>query len=272
MTSFEVLRTGRLAACVLAAMLASGCAGDLGAQGRLPACNARPVEPADFEPVATERIEGVDRTGYRYAYRGLAGGQVTFYFGVTTDAGGGLPKAGRLPLTTLGGGQLSGQGSEWAFIWNEQFPCDRMRAVGSGLSKEEFIQVLSLAHVIPLEEEEGEGGAAVGGGGETEEELEGEIEGALPPGGPSIEWVAVFGTARNPRDLDRVQRELQSRAGGDVVVLPASCWKGLAQRLGIPRDAHVAALVAITGNELDFRIDQVGGAPTFYGQLLSRCD
>ena len=263
----------RLVAYPVLALVAAGCAGDLGAEGRVPACNARPADPADFEPVASERIEGEERSGYRYAYRGPSGEQVAFYYGVTTDAGGGLPKAGRLPLATLGGGQLSGQGSEWSFIWNEQFPCDRMRVVGSGLSKKEFIQVLSLAHVIPLEEEEGEGGAGIeGGAGEAEEELEGEIEGALPPGGPAIEWVAVFGTARDPKDLDRARRELEQRAGGDVVVSPASCWKGLAQRLGIPRDAYVAALVAVTGNELDFRIEQVGGAPTFYGQLLSRCD
>ena len=263
----------RLAACSVLVVVAAGCAGDLGAESSKPACNRRPIDPADYEPVATEKIEGDQRSGYRYAYRGLSGEQLAFYYGVTTDAGGGLPKAGLLPLATVGGGQLSGQGTEWAFTWSDQFPCDRMRVVGSGMNKKAFIRALSLSQVIPFEEEEGEGGAEIEGGvAEEEEEPEGEIEGALPPGGPAIEWVAVFGSARDPQDLDRVRRELEERAGGDVVVSPASCWKGLPQRLGVPRDAYVAALVAVTGNELDFRIERVGGAPTFYGQLPSRCD
>jgi hypothetical protein len=42
--------------------------------------------------------------------------------------------------------------------------------------------------------------------------------------------------------------------------------------LGIPRDAYVAGLVAITENELDFLIDRVDRVATFYGQLRARCD
>lgn len=265
-----------LAAFSVLAVIGTGCAGDLGAEGSLPACNARPVDPADFEPVATEKVEGETRSGYRYAYRGLSGEQVAFHYGVTTDSGAGLPRAGRLPLASVGAGQLTGRGSSWTFTWTGQFPCDRMRVVGTGLSKAAFIRVLSVSGVIPLEEEEGEGGEAPGlegGAGELEEEeLEGETEGALPPGGPAIEWVAVYGSGRDAEDLDRTRRELEDAAGGDVVVAPASCWKGLAKVLGIPRDSFVAALVAVTGNELDFRIERVGGAPTFYGQLRSRCD
>ena len=264
----------RLVASSVLAVVATGCAGDLGAESGVPACNARPVDPPGFEPVATEKVEGDQRSGYRYAYRGLSGGQVAFYYGVTTDAGGSLPKAGRLPLASVGAGQLTGQGSDWTFSWTAQFPCDRMRVVGTGLSKEAFLQVLSMSGATPFEEEEGEGGGVEGGVGETEEELEGEIEGetegALPPGGPAIEWVAVFGSARDPDDLDRVRRELENRTGGNAVVSPVSCWKGLAQRLGVARGSYVAGLVAVTGNELDFRIEQAGGAPTFYGQLRSR--
>jgi hypothetical protein len=267
-----VLRGRRLAAgAVAAAILASGCAGDLGAQSGVPTCNARPIDPPGFESVATEEIEGDQRNGHRYAYRGAAGEQVAFYYGVTTDEGGGLPKVQQLPLAGIGGGQLLGQGTSWTFTWSDQFPCDQMRAVGTGFTKKGFIRMLGLAHVIPAEEEEGEA-AGVPGVVEEEEELEGEIEGALPPGGPAIEWVAIFESAREPEDLERTRKRLMETAPGNLVVSPATCWKGLAQQLGIPRDAYVAGVVAVTPNELDFVVERVGLPQVFVGQLRSRCD
>jgi hypothetical protein len=267
-------RSRTWAACAALAILATGCAGDLGAESGLPACNARPVDPGGFEPVATEDIEGADRLGHRYAYRGPAGEEVAFYFGVNTGAGDGLPKVQQLPLTTLGAGQLSGQGTSWTFTWADQFPCDRMRVVGSGITQQRFITVLGLAGVIPAEEEEGEGGAPGGipGAVEEEEELEGEIEGALPPGGPAIEWVAIYDSARDPADLERTRRRLMETAPGNLVIAAASCWKGLAQQLGVPRDAQVAGVVAITGNELAFVVERIELSFLFYGQLRSRCD
>lgn len=258
-----------LALWALIAVVATGCAGDLGAESGLPACNARPRDPAGYVPVETEEIEGSDRSGGRYAYRGPDGEQVTFYYGVTTDAGGGLPKVQLLPLAGTGGGQLLGQGTNWTFTWTAEFPCDRMRIVGSGFTKKGFIRMLGGAHVIPAEEEEG---GAAPGIVEGEAELEGEIEGALPPGGPAIEWVAIFETAREPEDLARIEQRLMKVAARNLVVLPASCWKGLAQQLGVPREAHVAGLVALTANELTFVIERVGLPTLFSGQLRSRCD
>lgn len=264
-------RRGLGVTLAVAALLASGCGGDLGAQSGLPACNSRPIDPAGFEPVASEEIEGDERSGHRYDYRGPAGEQASFHYGVTTDEGGGLPQVQRLPLAGLGGGQLSGQGTSWTFTWSDEFPCDRMRVVGTGFTKKGFIQLLGLAHVIPPEEEEGEGGE-VPGIVEDEEEQEGEIEGALPPGGPAIEWVAVYETARTPDDLSDIRQRLMESAAGNLVVSPASCWKGLAQQLGVPKEATVAGVVAVTSNELDFVVERVGLPTIFIGQLRSRCD
>jgi hypothetical protein len=72
--------------------------------------------------------------------------------------------------------------------------------------------------------------------------------------------------------LERIRRELMETAPNNTVVSRASCWKGLPQRLGVPRDAHVAGLVAVTGNELDFYVGRVESAPIFYGQVRARCD
>ncbi len=255
----------RLAALALITVVSAGCgAADLGADGSLPACNARPVEPADYEPIATERIEGETRSGYRYAYRGPAGEEVAFYFGVSTDAGADLPKVTQLPLATLGGGQLSGQGSEWTLTWNDQFPCDRMRVVGNQITKKEFVRVLSLARVIPSEEEEGEAGAPPGVV-EAEEELEGEIEGL--PTGPALEFVGVLATALEPGGLRPTPPRLERLVGDNAWSGAVHCWRGLARSLGVAKDDWMVAVVARTGNELDFVLEQHELTTIFYGQL-----
>lgn len=253
-------------------ILGVGCAGDLGAEGRLPTCNARPNDPAGYEFTGTQEIEGSDHGGRTYGYRGPGGEEVTFFFGVPTDAAAGLPQVGQLPLATIGAGRLLGQGGEWALAWRGQPPCDPMTVVGTGFTRKSFIQVLGQAHVIPPEEEEGEAGVDKGVEGGIEEEPEDEAsEGVLPPGGPTVEWVAVFETARDPNDLERIQRELLDTVPHNVAVSPVTCWKGLAAQLGVPRDRYVAGVVAVTSNELDFVVERVGLTPTFFGQLRARC-
>jgi len=267
--------TFKLLALALAGSLAAGCAGDPGADTGLPACNARPIDPAGYEFEGTEEAESSDHIGRVYRYRATDGREVTFFYGVPTDAARGLPQVGQLPLATVGGGRLLGSGSEWAFVWNDQLPCDPMTVVGSGLKKAEFTSLLAATGVTPFEEEEGEGGApgeGIAGGGEVEEEEEGEIsEGLPPPGGPVTEFLAVFESARDPDDLQPIQDELLEKAPRNIAVSPAGCWKGLAPSLGVSRNHYVAGVVAQTGNELDFVIDRVDRTPIFYGQLRARC-
>lgn len=254
-------------------MVSAGCAGDPGADQGLPTCNARPVDPGGYESVRTEKIEASDHAGHVYEYRGPDGQQVTFFYGVSTDAGQGLPSQGRLPLASVGGGQLTGSGAQWAFRWNDQFPCDPMTVVGNGYTRKTFELLLGLAHVTPPEEEEGEGGGkggiAEGVPGESEEE---EIAEGLPqPGGPVSEFIAVFDSAKDPNDLEEIQAELLEEAPRNIAVSPASCWKGLPQAMGIGRSHYVASVVAQTGNEIDFVIERVDRQPIFYGQLRARC-
>jgi hypothetical protein len=257
----------------LAGSLTAGCAGDPGADTGLQACNARPIDPPGYEAVGTEEIESSDHSGHVYRYRATDGREITFFYGVPTDAAQGMPQAGRLPLASVGAGQLLGSGSEWAFAWNDQFPCDPMTVVGVGLKKKEFIGLLAATGVTPFEEEEGEGapGEGIAAGGEVEEEENEISEGLPPPGGPVSEFVAVFESARDPEDLEEITQELMEIAPRNIAVSPASCWKGLAPSMGVSRNTHVAAVVAATGNELDFVVERVGRIPIFYGQLRARC-
>ncbi len=256
----------------VAGLLAAGCAGDPGADTGLPACNARPVDPGGYEVVGTEEVEASDHSGHVYRYR-LDGREAAFYYGVTTDVAQGLQQVEQLPLASVGGGNLLGSGGEWAFVWNDRFPCDPMTVHGTGFTKKTFTQLLSLARVTAFEEEEGEGapGEGIAGGGELEEE-ENEISEGLPqPGGPVSEFLAVFEAAKNPDDLEPIQKEIMELAPRNIAISPASCWKGLAQSLGITKNHYVAGVVATTGNELDFVLEQVGLTPIFYGQLRARC-
>ncbi|MGH2711293.1 MAG: hypothetical protein ACRDH9_08840 [Actinomycetota bacterium] len=259
------------ASVTLLTALGTACAGDIGAeQGPLPTCNARPVDPPGYQSVATEKVESSDHFGHRYAYLGPDGQELEFLFGIASDAGSGLPKKAQLPLASVGTGTLHGDGEQWAFLWNDTFPCDPMSVTGTGFDRKAFVDVLGFTHVTPPVEEEGAGEGGIEGGVEEQEE-EGEVEGVIPPGGPAVEFVAVYDTAPSIEELDPSPEELMEVAGENVEASPASCWKGLPQRLGVPRDSYVAAIVAITRNELDFAIEAFGTIPLFSGQLRARC-
>ena len=53
----------RMAGVAAVVTLLSGCAGDLGAEGAT--CNARPIDPPGYRPVATELVEGETSNGHR---------------------------------------------------------------------------------------------------------------------------------------------------------------------------------------------------------------
>jgi hypothetical protein len=250
--------------------LGTGCAGDLGAeQGPQPACNARPVDPPGYEGLATEEVEASDHTGHRYAYRGPEGQQIEYLYGVASDAGAGLPQKGQLPLASVGGGRLLGSGEQWAFLWHGDFPCDPMSVTGTGLTRKEFEAILSLTGVIPpREEEEGEAGAIEGGIEEELEEEEGEIEeGIIPPGGPAVEFIAIFATAPDESGVEPYREGLEAAAGDNAWFGPVNCWKSLASRLNVPRDRFAAGMSALTRNELDFFIERYDRVPIFSGPL-----
>jgi hypothetical protein len=264
-----VTRLSALLAC--ASILAGGCAGDLGAGGRLPACGARPIVPPGFSPEGSEEVELNDRLGIREEFRGPAGRRLVFHLGVRPDVERGLPKVDELPLATVGSGRLRGSGQDWVFAWEEGFPCSQMAVVGSGFEQRSFVRTLGFAQVIPFEAEGG------GQGGEGIEEILEEAEGAQGEeaeqgiAGASAEWVAVFDAAADPGELDPGARELREAAGTHLAISPASCWRGLAPRLGVSRNRYVAAVVAAAETELDFVVDRVGRIPEVRGLFPRRC-
>jgi hypothetical protein len=252
-------------------MLAGGCAGDLGAGGRLPACGARPIVPPGFAPERSHEVELEDRVGIREEFRGPEGRRLVFHLGVRPDVERGLPRVDELPLATVGSGRLLGTGQDWVFAWEETFPCSQMAVVGSGFEQRSFVRALGHAQVIPFEAEGG------GKAGESIEEILEEAEGGQGEeaeqgaAGINAEWVAVFDAAADPDDLDPGVRELQKAAGTGLAISPASCWRGLAPRLGVSRNSYVSAVVARTETELDFVVDRVGTIPRVRGLFPRRC-
>jgi hypothetical protein len=264
-----VTRLSALAAS--ASIVAAGCAGDLGAGGRLPACGARPIVPPGFAPEASEKVELADRVGIREEFRGPGGRRLIFHLGVRPDVERGLPKVDELPLATVGSGRLRGSGEDWVFAWEETFPCSQMAVVGSGFEQRSFVLALGHAQVIPFEAEGG------GKAGEGIEEILEEAEGAQGEeaeqgvAGATAEWVAVFDAAADPGELDPGVRELRRSAGTSLSISPASCWRGLAPRLRVSRNTYVAAVIAGTEGELDFVVDRVGRIPQVRGLFPRRC-
>jgi hypothetical protein len=263
-------RIRRVATAAVLTALGTACAGDLGAeQGTLPTCNASPNDPPVYERSAVEKVEGSDHAGHRYAYLGPNGEELEYLYGIASDAGAGLPQVAQLPLASVGAGRLLGSGDEWAFVWDGEFPCTSMSVTGSGIARKDFVTLLGYTGVIPApEEEEGEGGEVEGEVQEELEEEEGEVEeGILPPGGPSVEFVAIFATAPEPGGIEPYREGLTEAAGDNAWFGAVHCWKSLASRLGVPRDRWAAGISALTRNELDFYIERYDRVPIFSGQL-----
>jgi len=263
----------RLLASLACGILLAGCAGDFGADRSLPSCGARPITPPDYEQVGSRELERADRAGTRVALEGPEGRRLVFHIGVREDVPAGLQPRGNVPLATQGSARLSGSGGTWVLAWEEQPPCTEMAVVGTGYGRRDFLTALGFAQVIPFEAEAGEGGE-----GESIEEIleeagegEGGEEEGLPPGGPRAEWVAVFDTARDRGDLDPSEAELVEAAPSNAVVARASCWRGLPKRLGVPRDAFLAAVRAGAEHELDFAVERVDRTPFARGAFRIRC-
>ncbi|HEV3474516.1 MAG TPA: hypothetical protein VG602_04040 [Actinomycetota bacterium] len=253
-----------------AALLGAGCAGDFDPGRSTPACGARPVVPPGFGRVSSEEVEADDRLGVREDFRGPQDRRLVFHLGVRPDVERALPLVEELPLATVGSGRLLGRGGEWVFAWEADFPCTEMAVVGSGFDRRSFVEALGFAQIIPFEAEaeaEGEGIEEILEEAEGEE-VEGEEAGA---GAANAEWVAVFDSAPDPGQLDPGAEELQDTAGTHLAISPVSCWRGLPARVGVSRNAYVAAVIAATETELDFIVERVGRIPQARGLFARRC-
>ena len=99
-------------------------------------------------------------------------------------------------------------------------------------------------------------------------ERDGEPGGAS--GGPT-EWVAVFDTAADPEDLERLQTRLLRRAPRNVLVGPAACHRNLAQELSVSEADYVAGVVARTRAELREAVNRMGQEPIVQGRFVLLC-
>jgi hypothetical protein len=119
--------------------------------------------------------------------------------------------------------------------------------------------------------------AAAGCGGEGRPQ-------AGPSGSPTFEgvttvspgtreWLAVFATAEDPRDLDGIQDRILAESPENVALSPAGCWEEVPGELEIEEDWYVAGVVATSPEELQEAVDAVGREPLFEGQVtLLACD
>ncbi|HZA60483.1 MAG TPA: hypothetical protein VE754_02235 [Actinomycetota bacterium] len=86
----------------------------------------------------------------------------------------------------------------------------------------------------------------------------------------AAEHVAVFATGE-PDELEGETADLLSTVADHVAVSPVSCWTGLPERLAVPTDTYVAAVVAATAEELDEVVAEVGRAPILRDRFAGVC-
>jgi hypothetical protein len=83
------------------------------------------------------------------------------------------------------------------------------------------------------------------------------------------EWIAVFRTEADPRDMREDTAVVVSIVGGSIVVSPVACFEGLPADL--PLDAYLLGVVAPTKDALDEIVADVDRTAIFVGQVRTMC-
>jgi hypothetical protein len=246
-------------AAVLVVVLGAACTGDRpattatgspdgGPAATEPRCEARLGGVEGFVLTRSRDIPQGESIGVREEYRDSEGRSLTYLLGIFGEVGEGLPFQEEVGLSGGATARLLGRDQTWVLVWEDQFPCQQIAVIGNGFRRSEFVEVMERAALLP------------------------------PDGGPPdagaqglLEWVAVFDVAEDPGDLEPGTDELMEAAGGAIAISPASCWSGLAVRLGAEPGDYVAAVVAQTRSELEAVTARVGRRPLVSGEFQAHC-
>jgi hypothetical protein len=102
-------------------------------------------------------------------------------------------------------------------------------------------------------------GAASGSGGTVTSGQEGVV----------TEWLAVFRTATDVRELEADTTAVKAIVGGAIVVSPVNCFEGLT--VDDPGTTYVLGVVAPSKEQLDALVEQVDRPTVFVGRVRTMC-
>lgn len=140
-----------LVAAVLAAATAcTGGGGDGDEELRQPVrCQADYFTvPPGFHPVRTFEERYPDHIGIRLSLRDGRGRELHVFSGIPGEFGEGLPGDGSVTVTGSGQVGLVGRRRVWVLWWEVEGSCTPRAVLGNGLSRGEYLRVLSSAGLV----------------------------------------------------------------------------------------------------------------------------
>jgi hypothetical protein len=95
--------------------------------------------------------------------------------------------------------------------------------------------------------------------------------GTAPSGDQGVvtEWLAVFRTVDDVKELEADTADVKAIVGGAIVVSPVNCFEGMT--IDDPGATYILGVVAPTDHELGRLVDEVGRATIFEGEVRTMC-
>jgi hypothetical protein len=147
-----VRRTSIPAAIVVLAIVVGACAprGSAHAEGdERPTCEAGFTTPAGFRATGTLEDPYDDHVGIRLDFADDASRELHYFAGIPGEFGEGLPSAGQVEVAEGLEGVLQGGEGTWVLSWRAPGPCGVRAVLGSGFAREEFLDTIERAGIIP---------------------------------------------------------------------------------------------------------------------------
>jgi hypothetical protein len=152
--------SGTARAVLATAILAASCTGDrpieggtAGAGHEKPRCEARPGRGVEgFVLVRTRDIDEGAHVAVREEYRDRQGRRLFYLLGLFGEIGEGLPVLEEYELVNGQRGRFLGRGRNWILVYEDRFPCPQVAVVGNGFRRQDFLNLLVEASIIPASE------------------------------------------------------------------------------------------------------------------------
>ncbi len=149
-------RDGLVLAIVSLALLAGACGGSSGVhddpdEEGVPTCEPGFATPEGFHRTETFEDPYVDHVGIRLGFATDDGRELHAFVGIPGEFGEGLPVAGSIEAAGGLEGTLQGSGTTWVVTWRAPGPCGIHAVLGSGFTRQGFVDTLERAGIVPAQ-------------------------------------------------------------------------------------------------------------------------
>jgi hypothetical protein len=120
-------------------------------EGDVPTCEPGFATPDGFTRTETFEDPYADHVGIRLGFSSDDGRELHAFVGVPGEFGEGLPLVDSIEAAGGIEGSLQGSGTTWVLSWRAPGPCGVRAVLGSGFTREGFVDTLERAGIVPAQ-------------------------------------------------------------------------------------------------------------------------